>query len=250
MKAALFVLLASCVIGLAAPQYSIAQSPPQTIDVRQMIGSVGPYRVGAQMTVRDHESILAAHYFYASKGVNIPLESARKGKRVILREPDGGVFDLTFETNETTTERPLNFYNSIALAGTWSDGQRTLPVRLGFTVIGGPQGADRYVTITDASAEAFEMLVRRFLHGVITGNRAQAASAVSYPLTVNSEPKLVVRNEADLIEHWETIFTPDYVRTLEKAVPHEMFVRNGAAMVSDGAVWFDARGAAYLNVPN
>ena len=41
----------------------------------------------------------------------------------------------------------------------------------------------------------------------------------------------------------------DLERTAKTALPHEMFVHEGQAMVADGAVWFDAHGASAINQP-
>ncbi|MGY4397311.1 hypothetical protein ACVWZA_002505 [Sphingomonas sp. UYAg733] len=214
------------------------------------LGWIGPYRVGVNLTIRDNTDLIAAHYFYAKNPIDIPLTVAVAGGKVTLREPGGGVFDLRFASNDKPATRPLSFYTSTALVGTWTGKGRVYPVRLDLTSTDRLHGADRYQNVTNASAPAFEALVQRFIHGAISGNRAKTASAVSFPLTVRDTKTYTVRNRAQLYARWKQVFTPCFIVNLKEAVPHEMFVRDEVAMVSDGAVWFNARGATFINWPS
>ncbi|MBB2200799.1 hypothetical protein [Gluconacetobacter tumulisoli] len=227
-----------------------AAVPTGTVHYYELLGSVGPCRVGVNLAVRDHRDLVAAHYFYARTLVDIPLAGGIAGEHVTLREAGGGLFDLHFETNDGTAQHPLDVQTSTGLVGTWSGKGRVLPVRLEFDTIDGRQGADRYRDVTDAPAPVFEALVRRFLHGAITGNRPETVAAVSFPLTIHAAKTYVVPDRAQLLARWPRIFTSCFIAALRTAVPHEMFVRNGSAMVSNGAAWFDARGAFSLNLPD
>ncbi len=242
----MWTMIATFGTALIAP---LAPAFAQAIDQIGLTGSVGPYRVGAHFTVRDHRVFVAGHYFYARRPVDIPLSGNVAAETITLHGADGATFDLHFRTNDRTATRPLSFYTSTALVGTWTDGKKTLPARLDIALVGGPQGADRYADVTKEPAPQFEARVQRFLHDVVQGDRADAASAVSFPLTVLATRTYRIRNSAQLRAAWPSIFTPCFVNALKQAVPHEMFVRNGQAMVSDGAAWFDAKGATSLNVP-
>jgi hypothetical protein len=47
----------------------------------------------------------------------------------------------------------------------------------------------------------------------------------------------------------EHLVHPRRREVLRQAIPHEMFKRDGVAMVANRAVWFDAKGAKVLNFP-
>ena len=232
--------------------FEAASTHGQSVAEQALIGTVGAYSVGMHLTVRERHVFVAGHYFYARRAADIPLAGGIVGDLVTLREPGGGVFVLHLETGDRAAPHPLDFSNSTALVGTWTRGGRVLPVRLAFDFSGGPQGAERYLAITHVPATVFEGKVRRFLRGVATDNRSQVASATSFPLIVHGvgTVTLVVRNPGQFFARWRQVITPCLVAALDTAVPHEMFVRDGAAMVSNGAVWFDGKGAKILNVPS
>lgn len=106
-----------------------------------------------------------------------------------------------------------------------------------------------YADVTNDSDAAFEARARRFVEAVIRGDRAGAAGAVSYPLRVNARHTRSIRNRAALLAAWNSIFTSAVLANLRDAMPHEMFVRNGQAMVANGTVWFDGKGASVVNPP-
>lgn len=222
---------------------------------RQLQGRVGPYPIGMQLRVRDSVRLEGAHYFYVKHLTDIPLDGRIDGEQVTLKGADGGVFKLRFVNATRNPGEPLNAYNSTGLAGVWMHGARTLPVELSFDW--GRKGAPArlYDSVTDASDAEFEAVVRKFLEAVRRGDRAAAAALVSYPLTVNDGPigqvrHRSIRNKAALLAQWDRIFTPAVLKELSGAVPHEMFVRDGMAMVSPGVIYFDAKGAQTINVIN
>lgn len=40
------------------------------------------------------------------------------------------------------------------------------------------------------------------------------------------------------------------IAKLQAALPHDMFVHEGMAMIGDGGAWFDSKGLAVLNLPS
>ncbi|WP_144901962.1 hypothetical protein [Novosphingobium taihuense] len=233
---------------LSAP--ALAQVPPKGLDTKVAEGTVGPYVAGLNITVRDHVSIVAAHYYYAKTGLDIPLKVAVQGDTFLFDEPHGGHFELHLTNADASAPRPLNFYKSTGLAGTWTREGKTLPVVFGFSSgYPGPAPDRWYAAITSESDAQFEGRVRTFLRCVLLSDVDQAARAVSWPLIVNGKQRITIHNRRELAKRWKTLFTPTALRALRKAIPHEMFVRNGMAMVANGAVWFDAGGAKVLNLP-
>jgi len=235
------LLMATAIIALTTTA-TAATDPYETT------GTLGPYRIGANLTVRNHTTLIAAYYFYAKNPIDIPLTGQITGEQIRLNEPSGGRFTLHFETTDKTARHPLNFYNATALTGTWEGQGHTYPVHLGIDQIDSPQGAERYKNVTSASPQAFEAMVQRFLHDAHTGNKADMANTISFPLRINAATTYILRNRSALYARWHTVFTSCLKAELEKAVPHDMFVHDSMAMVSNGAVWFDAHGAAVFNL--
>ena len=244
------ILLGAAVATLAATA-ALAQTPDKP-QFSAYSGTVGPYRIGLEViALPDHRTIVGGHYFYDSKLADIALTAQAGADPVDLAEPGGGVFHLHFVGNGSEHGAALDFYNSVGLAGSWTQGARTLPVKLQLETGGdAPAPGRRYAMIGDASDAVVEANARRFLQGVTSGNRDEAASAVSYPLRVYAVvggKQLKIADKAALLAHWNTIFTPGYVAVLKTAVPHDMFVNYRGAMVAGGAVWFDDKGATALN---
>ncbi len=245
IAAAIAVVLAA--FALAGP-VAAQTAPPKGVTSMELIGTIGPYRVGANLTNQDYVQFVAGHYFYATKLADIPLTGRMDGESLTLSEPGGGVFRLHLVSNGSAAGQPLNFYNSTALEGTWTSGKTVLPVKLGLSYGAPPQGP-YYADVTTEPDAAFEARARRFLQGAITGDRAEAAAAVSYPLRVNGKRATTICTKAALLAHWSAIFTPAFIALLKTDIPHEMFVHENEAMVGNGEVWFDAKGASVLNLP-
>ena len=215
-----------------------------------LAGTVGHNRVGMTLGLKGDGSITWGHYFYVHYLKDIPLTGSIQGGEVTLNASDGGMFQLHFKGNGSQGGKPLNFSNSVGLEGTWKKGSQKLPVTLNFT--GMSQGVSegrRYESVTTDSDMAFEAKVQGFWRSVLGGKKATAALYVHFPLRVNQGGNSrAVASAKELTAQWSRIFTPAYLSALRSAVPHDMFTRNGQAMLGDGLVWFDAKGAVALNV--
>ena len=245
MRGGLSMAIATGLVVLA----SGATAAP-SLETYHLEGAVGAYPVGMSITVEGGSTFDAGHYFYDRQLKDIPLTGRIDGRSVTLSAPGGETFRLTLRGNGGTGGDGASFETSVGLDGTWTKGARRLPVKLGMDfVTQGPPDARLYADVTDASDTAFEALVAKFLRAALAGDRRTAASAVSYPLRVNGAHALVVRTPAALIARWTEIFTPALLAQLKSAVPHEMFVHEGQAMIAGGAVWFDASGASAINEP-
>jgi hypothetical protein len=243
------VVVASLIMCYLSPPCH-AQSETSGLWTTEMDGWLGGLRVGASFTVKDNTRLICAHYYYARHLVNIPLSGYIGQRKITFTEPAGGVFDLHYVSDDPTSRVPLNRGNSTGLEGTWTLGTRSLHVKFDFeTDYEGMPPSPRYSDVTEDSDAVFEARAQRFLKGVLSDNRLEAANAVSFPLRVNARHPYSIRTKSNLFKHWAEIFTPKYVAELRDALPHEMFVHNGLAMGAGGAVWFDAKGAAALNLP-
>lgn len=92
----------------------------------------------------------------------------------------------------------------------------------------------------DASSGSYDQIVRfgiAFKTAVTAGNRAQVARSMHYPLRVNAARKYTIANKAALLAHYADVFTPGVLAQLRSMEPHEVFCRNGMAMLANGTLW-------------
>jgi hypothetical protein len=143
---------------------------------------------------------------------------------------------------------PLTFDNAAGLSGEWVLGARTLPVDLRFRYSTKNPGLPLYAAVTSQSNADFEAMVQATQKSILAGDRVAAAKHIDFPLTANlAHGKITIRNAAQLQANWSHIFTPAFLAKLRSDIPHEMFVRDGKAMLGDGELWFDSKGLATLN---
>jgi hypothetical protein len=216
-------------------------------------GTLGGQRIGMTLCVQNGKVVQFSHYFYQSHLADIPLGGVVDPvSTVALKEPGGGAFSLHFVGNGSNGSAPLNFDNSVGLAGVWKGANgASLPVALSVDFGAGcPARGQWYREITSQSDAQFEARVQGFTKTVLAGDRAGTARHVHFPLTVNLDGKTIeVRTPADLDRRWDEIFAPLWLKALAGTLPHDLFVKpgDGAAMIGDGLVWFDEHGARTIN---
>lgn len=239
---ALILVLAACIV--------YAQ-PPATVSRVTFTGMVGQSKIGMTLLVNAAGAVTGGHYFYANNLKDIPLEAGTQGTGVILFEPEGGQFALRFKGNGSEAGKPLNFRNSIGMEGRWMKNDSSYPVTLQMQQSSkGPANAHWYESVTSESDAAFEARVQGFYRAVLAGDRAAAARYVDLPLRVNHNGKSrTIRSAAELSAQWNQIFTPACIDAFRQAMPHDLFVRNGQAMLGDGIAWFGPKGVQSINVP-
>jgi len=240
------VFLALLCLALAAAH---AQETGSTTQISYE-GTLGPARIGLTVVVKS-DAVSGGHYFYAKYLTDIPLTGSSRPGALALQGQDGGVFALRFVGNGSEAGKPLDFQNSVGLEGTWSKDGKTLPVKL---TSGGqspvPASGRWYEMVTDQSDAAFEAKVQGFYKAALAGNRAATARYVSFPLRVNRKGKSrMIHNAAELTAQWETIFTPAYLASLKKDMPHDLSIIQGQAMLGNGQAFFSDKGATALNIP-
>lgn len=233
---------------------------PDRFSSREINSSVGPFRIGLNFTVRNDIELLKAHYFYASDLVDIPLTGTVSGEQVQFKGQDGSLFQLHFVGNGSNGTNPLTFYNSIGLIGTWTLGpgqsSRTVPVisPLPVKLIGGygtaNPGERLYAGVTAEPDHTFEEMVQAFRRSALAGDRTAIAHYLHFPLWIKSATghSFLIRNPTQLRTRWSQIFTPAMIERLRNAIPHEMFVHDGQAMLGEGEFWFDEHGLTSVNV--
>jgi hypothetical protein len=241
--------IAALILILAAGSMH-AQSAAKVSRV-SFTGMVGQSRIGMTLVVNSAGIITGGHYFYAKYLKDIPLTAGTQGTGIILFEPEGGQFALRFKGNGNEAGKPLDFHNSVGLEGRWMKHDGSYPVVLQMQQSSEAAANARwYEGVTSASDAAFEARVQAFYKAVLAGDRATAAGYVDFPLRVNHNGKgRTVASAARLAAQWNQIFTPACIDAFRRAMPHDMFVRNGQAMLGDGVAWFGAKGAQVINVP-
>lgn len=221
-------------------------------------GVLGTGAIG--MTIvqpRGGETALTGHYFAARVLKDIPLTGSLQGGRLTLREPEGGSFVLEFVGTGLGPGKAPDFNTSIGLTGVWTQGSKRLDVTLGAS---GTRraGGRRYEQVTTEADAAFEARVQAFQAAVLAGDRAAATGFVQFPLRVNSgkssgnakAPKTrQIASDEQLAATWDQVFTPACIAVLKEALPHDMFVAKGQAMLGNGLLWFAANGLVAVNLP-
>jgi hypothetical protein len=230
----------------------LALSSADRLVQHQYEGTLGSNRIGLTV-LRRGNTIEGGHYFYQKFLRDIPLEGRVEGLHLKLTEKGEGAFDLHFVGNGSESGHPLDFENSIGMDGTWTSagGAHSYPVSLRGATVKDADGSPRYGDVTRESDAAFEEKVQSFYRAVLNGDKKTAARYISYPLRVNlterKEKKL--HNSTEVMEQWDTIFTPAFVDKLRQDLPHDMFVHDGMAMLGNGEAWFDSKGLAVVNFP-
>lgn len=231
---------------------SAAQAQPAANITRIIFqGTIGQNRIGMTLLVSPAGAVTGGHYFYANDLKDIPLRAGTQGTGIVLYGPKGDQFALQFKGSGSESGKPLNFRNSIGMEGRWMKGASSYPVKLQTqATVEGSANARWYQNVTGERDADFEAKVQNFYKAVLSGDRSAAAHFIDFPLRVNYAGKSrTIRSAAQLSAQWKQIFTPACIAALKIAIPHDMFVRNGQAMLGDGVVWFGSKGAQSINIP-
>lgn len=214
-------------------------------------GSVGKSKIGLTLLVNGAGVIAGGHYFYAEDLKDIPLTAGTQSTGIVLFDPEGGQFALRFKGNGSEAGKPLDFHNSVGMEGRWMKNDSSYPVVLQMQQSSeGLANARWYEGVTSESDAAFETKVQCFYKAVLAGDRATAVRYIAFPLRVNQNGKgRTLRTAAEVSAQWDQIFTPACIDAFKQAMPHDMFVHNGEAMLGNGVAWFGAKGARVINIP-
>lgn len=232
---------------------AIAQDQNAEVVSAGYVGTLGTQRIGMTLIVKKDGTILpGSHYFYQKHLTDIPLTGTARSN-VTLEEPGGGTFALQFKGNGTNGHDPLTFNNSVALTGAWSG---THGKRFPVTLSGGggagpadPPGTRWYQNVSRQSDAAFEAIAQRFYTAVMAGDRVGAAREVHFPLRVNvsATRHRLIKTSAELTQQWTTVFSPAWLKKAADAMPHDMAIVQGKAMLGDGLAYFGDDGFSVIN---
>jgi hypothetical protein len=243
------IALAATLLGFCAV---LSSQQKNELVQHQYEGKLGTSRIGLTVT-REGNNIKGGHYFYQKFLRDIPITGSTQGSHVTLVEEGGGTFSLDFVGNGSEGSKPLDFENSIGMDGTWTskDGSHKYAVSLRGTTIWEADSRPRYADVTKESDAEFEKRVQSLIGAVLHGDKAAAVRLISYPLAVNGSKRehWRLRTSAEVLAAWDDLFTPAMTAKFESALPHDMFVHEGMAMIGNGEAWFDDKGLAVLNIP-
>jgi hypothetical protein len=244
------IVLAATLLGFCAV---LSSQQKNELVQHQYEGKLGTSRIGLTV-IREGNNIKGGHYFYQKFLRDIPITGSTQGSHVTLVEEGAGTFSLDFVGNGSEGGKPLDFENSIGMDGTWSskDGSHNYAVSLRGTTIREADNRPRYADVTKESDAEFEKRVQSLIGAVLHGDKTAAVRLISYPLAVNGSKRKRWRlsTSAEVLAAWDNLFTPVMTTKFESALPHDMFVHQGMAMIGDGEAWFDDKGLAVLNIPN
>ncbi len=253
------MIASSCAKGLTALCALIltmspifAASGDEKVEILR--GNLGSMRIGMTLDIKDGKVEPGSHYFYAAHLEDIPLTGevtpSDSGEIIAtLREPGGAIITLRYQDKGGY---PTEFlYTSNDLSGAWTFGSKTLPVTLSKTTsFAGPLPERIYAEVTDESDEKFEARVRGLRKAVLSDDPAAAARYVDFPLKVNSSPghAIMIKTSRELAAQWSTVFSKAWIKAAADAIPHDLFVRDGMAMLGEqGIAWFGAKGMKVVN---
>ena len=101
----------------------------------------------------------------------------------------------------------------------------------------------RYAILGVQDDEVVNRGAQDFWRAVKAGDRRAVAARVAYPITVQVGGKRRrLGGPGALLEVYDAVFTPAFRRSIEAAMPRNMFVRDQGVMLGSGQAWFDARG--------
>lgn len=82
-----------------------------------------------------------------------------------------------------------------------------------------------------------------FLNAVASNDKESVAGMIEYPIgvTINGN-EVVIRNQEDLIAHYQQIFTKAFKERLAQMIPKHMFAKWSGIMMGHGEIWLNAYG--------
>lgn len=217
-------------------------------------GTINKDTVIGLTIVVDHSATgLSGWFFHKYNLQDIPLRGQSIPGGIVLRahDPSGnatGEFRLKFDSEQRHPGQSLNFANSTQLVGTWTDTRDGLPVTVTLRQQDWVTGEKGHRYQWTSSDRMVETQAQGFYFAVLKGDKKAASKYISYPLrTMLNGNGSILRGPEQFMHYYEQIFTQSYVACLAKSIPHDMFWKNDAAMLGDGEVWFNEKGAVALN---
>lgn len=213
------------------------------------------YEIG--MTLIFHGNSVRGVYFYNRYLEDIRLSGERRsGNKIRLFEYDnqenvtaifeGILVDCASKDPRSRygeDERPLD---KEVIIGTWtrsSDGEQ-MPFYLGLNnATSRRKGEGRYSVAGARDDSLINQSAKDFRRAVRSNDKEKVASQISYPINVIIDGRgRRIKDENELIENYDKIFSISFRKRIEESVPHNMFVKYSGIMLGSGEIWFGAKG--------
>jgi hypothetical protein len=131
------------------------------------------------------------------------------------------------------------------VVGTWqkTHSSQSLPVYLSSESITIGALNHRYEPAGAQDDELVHRNALRFWDAVKRGNKNVVAASVVFPIKVQiAGGRKTIGNAAQLLVHYDAVFTPSFRAAIAQAMPRNMFVRDQGIMLGNGSVWFNPEG--------
>lgn len=184
-------------------------------------------------------------YFTAPAFKDHPLEGQWTNDGFTLDGKNGSRFSFHYvpEYPSLKPDQPLSLEVITHLKGEWSQPSRHQSLALTIQFARGPLVNGRWYDFGTSDA-AIEKSAQAFLRAVEEGDARTASRYVDYPLaTFISGKSARIRDRQEFLNRYNEFIRPGAAERAKQALPHEMFARDGLAMVLDGEVWFSEKGA-------
>ena len=190
-------------------------------------------------------------YFYGSQLKDIALQGQlTQGTDLVLDELDAqgqavARLQARFADHDPKGRLPGSDLGCSVIIGTWQalGAAQSLPVYLALESSTMGSLTQRYQA---AGADDDALVHRRallFRDAVKRADKQAVAGLLAYPVPVQlaGRPSRL-RNAADLLAHYDAIFSARYRAAIASALPRNMFVRYQGIMLGKGEVWFGPDG--------
>ncbi|GBR13067.1 hypothetical protein [Gluconobacter frateurii] len=229
-------------LAVSIPAHSLAEDVQEFNDYA---GVVGDAPIGMTLSLSEDKVRKGSHYYYRKYLKDIPLTGTIDTELRFV-EPGGGVFLLHYVDNKLV---PVTAENSTGLIGTWSGNGHTVPVKLVSVDSSSYRVGHRYEDVTNKDDSQFEEPIKKFYDAVINGRPSDAVQFVAFPLRVNVGARkfIMINSASELQQRWNIVFPPAWLEALKKFSPHDLFTRNGQAMIGAGLAYFGDDGLEIVN---
>lgn len=189
-------------------------------------------------------------YYYTRHLKDIRIVGAmRNGRDVELNELDSnGKVVAVFKGSFQRWDPRGGFSGNLAcevITGNWQKvgSSEILPFYVRLENSTGGTLTNRYGVAGATDDSLVEKNAQSFWRGVQNEDRKTVAQLIHYPIMVKLDGKYQsIKDESELLQYYDKIFSKRYKDAIAKAIPHNMFVKYSGIMLGGGEVWFGADG--------
>ena len=175
---------------------------------------------------------IKGNYIVKYTGTKISLRGSLKGNEIFLKELIKDTIIRNFKGRI--------FKDSVSkFSGIWTDSNRdqSLAFSLRLNSITSSTYDHRYANMF-GTTEEIEGFVKKVITAILGNNREWVGAHTRYPQRrLTGKGFNSITGKQQLIREFEQIFTHSYKDKIRQAYTSNLFCKNGAVMVGDGALW-------------